>query len=171
MVWGTGSPETGSRERSARAWPDPAASPTMRPVLRRLLIVTVLSLLAAGPAAAGTIVVTLNFASGKLETRAAPAVASSAGAVQVPVTVTDGRGNGKGWTLKVASRHAITVTSITARCAGNSTCTLPTALHGPSGSIVLKVAPGTGMGVMDLMITVAPLPVGSAPTPLAFAAS
>jgi len=143
----------------------------MRAVLRRLLIVTVLFLLAAGPAAAGTIVVTLSFAPGRLEARAAPAVASSAGAVQVPVTVADGRGNGKGWTLKVASGHAITVTSITARCAGNSTCTLPAALQGPSGSIVLKAAPGTGMGVMNLVVTVAPLPAGSAPAPLSFTAS
>ncbi|MDX6414927.1 MAG: hypothetical protein QOH23_2337, partial [Gaiellaceae bacterium] len=33
------------------------------------------------------------------------------------------------------------------------------------------VAPGTGMGVIDLVISVAPLPVGSAPTPLAFTAT
>ena len=46
------------------------------------------------------------------------------------------------------------MTSITARCAANSTCTLPTAVGTPSGGVVLRAATGTGMGVMNLVVTV-----------------
>lgn len=143
----------------------------MRPVLRRTLIVLAIALIAAGPAAAGTIVVTLTFVPGKLAVKSAAATVSASAAVQIPVTVADGRGNGNGWTLKVIGGKAVTITSITARCAGNSTCTLPTAAHRPSGDIVLQAARGTGMGVMNLVVTVAALPAGSQPAALAFTAS
>src|SRR5437763_15593907 len=97
----------------------------MRRMLRRLLVSTCLALVVAAPAGAGTIVVKLSFVPGKLAVKA-PA-ASVSGIVQVPVTVADGRGSGAGWTLKISSSDPVRVVAITARCAANSTCTLPTA--------------------------------------------
>lgn len=141
-------------------------------MLRRSFICcSVIALLVAGPACAGSIVVKLTFTAGSLAVRSAPASASAAGAVQVPVTLADARGSGKGWTLKVSASEAVSVTSVTVRCAANSTCTLPHAAHGPSGSIVLQAAHDTGMGVMNLVVTVAPLPAGSQPAPLTFTAT
>jgi hypothetical protein len=137
-------------------------------VLRRILIGLAIALLTAGPACAGTIVVTLSFAPGKLVARSAPAAASSRGAVQVPLTIADGRGSGKGWTLRLVATRPVTVTSIRARCATGSTCTLPRVAQGPSGSVVLQAARDTGMGVMNLVVTVAGLPEGAKPVPLAF---
>src|SRR4051812_16111428 len=81
--------------------PRAAAARGCNRVLRRILIGLAIALLAAGPACAGTIVVTLSFAPGKLVARSAPAAASSRGAVQVPLTIADGRGSGKGWTLRL----------------------------------------------------------------------
>jgi hypothetical protein len=140
-------------------------------VLRRILIGLSAALLTAGPAGAGTIVVELSFAPGKLVAKSAPAAASTKGAVQVPVTVADGRGNGEGWTLRLTANRPLTVTSITARCARGSTCTLPRAVQSPSGSIVLRAARDTGIGVIDLVVTVAPLPRGAAPAPVGFTVS
>ena len=127
-------------------------------VLRRSLIVLAIALLTAGPAGAGTIIVKLTFAPGKLVAKSAAASATADGPVQVPVTVADGRGSGNGWTLRLATRRPVTVTSITARCAASSTCTLPRAAQGPTGRLVLHAAHDTGMGVMNLVVTVAPLP-------------
>ncbi len=130
----------------------------MRPVLRQLLIgPVVLALLLAGPAAAGTIRVGLALTPGALKVRAVP-VTVPAGQVSLPVTVADGRGHGNGWTLKFAGSAHVTVLSITARCAARSTCTLPASVAGPSGASVLRAAKGTGMGVIDLVVTL------SAPT-------
>ena len=140
-------------------------------MLRRALVALLAVLLTAAPAAAGTIVVRLTFVPGKLVVRSAPATATPRSAVQVPVTVADGRGNGNGWTLKVESGHALRITSIRARCATGSTCTLPTAVSGPAGKVILQAARGTGMGVIDLVVTVAALSSGTAPTALAFTAS
>ncbi len=140
-------------------------------MLRRILIASAITLLTAGPAGAGTIVVKLTFAPGKLVAKSAPSVASSNGPIQVPVTVADGRGSGKGWTLRVSAGRAVTVTSITARCATGSTCTLPRSAEAPAGSIVLQAAHDSGMGVMNLMVTVAPLPTGAKPVPVAFTVS
>jgi hypothetical protein len=55
--------------------------------------------------------------------------------------------------------------AIAARCAADSTCTLPAASGTPSGNIVLRAAPGTGMGVMNLVVTLSPHTRG----PLGFA--
>jgi hypothetical protein len=129
------------------------------------------ALVLAGPAAAGTIVVKLTFVPGKLQVRSAAATATSAAPVQVPVTVADGRGSGAGWTLRLASGRNVTVTSITARCAASSTCTLPRSTESPSGAVLLRAARDSGMGVMNLVITVAALPPGSPPAPLVFTAS
>jgi hypothetical protein len=138
----------------------------MRPVLRRTLIPVLAALLAAAPAGAGTIVVKLAFVPGKLAVKAAPTAV--AGTAQVPVTIADGRGSGAGWTLKVASAQPVRVVSITARCAANSTCTLPTAASAPSGNVVLRAARDSGMGVMNLVVTLAGT---SGSTPVSFTVS
>ena len=140
-------------------------------MLRRIALSSLVALVLAGPAGAGTIIVKLTFVPGKLRVRAAAAAATSAGPVQVPVTVADGRGSGSGWTLRLASGRRVTVTSITARCAANSTCTLPRAAEAPAGGVVLHAARDSGMGVMNLVVTIAPLPAGSPPARLVFTIS
>jgi hypothetical protein len=126
----------------------------MKVVLRRLLIGSILALLLAGPAGAGTIIVQLTFVPGKLTMKAAPATLAPGARMAVPLTIADGRGSGKGWTLKLTGSAIASVASITATCAANSTCTLPTAVGTPSGATVLRAARGTGMGVMNLVVTV-----------------
>jgi hypothetical protein len=138
----------------------------MRLVLRRISITVLAALFLAAPAGAGTIIVKLTFVPGKLAVKAAPTTV--AGTAQVPVTIADGRGNGQGWTLKVNSSSPVRVVGITARCAANSTCTLPTAATAPSGNIVLRAAPDTGMGVMNLVVTLA---AQSGSTPVSFTVS
>ena len=125
----------------------------MSQVLRRILTGFILALVLAGPAGAGTIIVKLTFVPGKLSMKAAPTTVAPGSQVSVPVTIADGRGNGDGWTLKVDS-STVSVVSITATCAANSTCTLPSAVGTPSGTTVLRAAKGTGMGVMNLVVTV-----------------
>lgn len=138
----------------------------MRLVLRRISITLLAALFLAAPAGAGTIIVKLTFAPGKLAVKAPAATVS--GTTQVPVTIADGRGNGNGWTLKVDSAKTVTVVGITARCAAGSTCTLPTAASGPSGTVVLRAARGSGMGVMNLVVT---LSAASGSTPVSFTVS
>lgn len=140
-------------------------------MLRRLLLVSALALVAAAPAWAGDVKVTLGFKSGALALSAPSAAASSSGSTQVPVTVADGRGTGAGWTLRVNAARPVRVTSITVRCAAHSTCTLPRAATGASGAAILRSARDTGMGVMELVVTVAPLDAGTPRTPLAFSVS
>ena len=135
-------------------------------VVRRILISVLAALCLAAPAGAGTIIVKLTFAPGKLAVKAAPATVT--GTTQVPLTIADGRGNGNGWTLKVNSANPVHVVGITARCAANSTCTLPTAASTPSGNIVLHAARDTGMGVMNLVVTLA---ADSGSTPVSFTVS
>jgi hypothetical protein len=138
----------------------------MRLVLRRLSITVLAALFLAAPAGAGTIIVKLTFVPGKLAVKAAPTTV--AGTAQVPVTIADGRGNGNGWTLKVNSVNPVRVVGITARCAANSTCTLPTAVSTPSGNVVLRAARDSGMGVMNLVVTLA---AQSGSTPISFSVS
>ena len=125
----------------------------MSQVLRRILTGFILALVLAGPAGAGTIIVKLTFVPGKLSMKAAPATVAPDSQVSVPMTIADGRGNGAGWTLKIAGSSSVSVVSITATCAANSTCTLPSAVGTPSGATVLRAAKGTGMGVMNLVVT------------------
>jgi hypothetical protein len=120
----------------------------MRLVIRRLVISCFAALVLAAPACAGTIIV-------KLAAKSLPVAVAAGETVQIPVTVADGRGSGTGWTLSFAAGQSLTVTGITARCAANSTCTLPTAAVRPGGATVLQAARGTGMGVMHLVVTVA----------------
>ena len=115
-------------------------------MLRRTFICFLFALLLAGPASAGQIVVKLGLAPGKLQ-----ASTVRTGARTVLVTVADGRGTGAGWTLRASS--PVVVTGISARCASNSTCTLPHAVESPSGTVVLHVAKDSGMGVMQLEVT------------------
>jgi len=139
----------------------------MTSVLRKLLICATLSLLGAGPSAAGTIVVGLTVAPGKLTVRAAPATVAAGTPVSVPVTIADGRGSGAGWTLRVVGPTAVAVTSITARCAARSACTLPAAAGDPSGVTVLRAARGTGMGVIRIVVRLS----SESTSPVAFAVS
>ena len=143
----------------------------MSVAMRRLLIPILSALLLAAPAGAGTIIVKLSFAAGKLSVAAPAATATAAGSVQAPLTIADGRGNGKGWTLRISAAHPVTITRITARCAANSTCKLPTEATTPAGDIILQAAHDSGMGVMNLVVTVGALPGGTPATPLAFAVS
>lgn len=80
----------------------------------------------------------------------------------------DGRGNGTGWTLKVNSASPARVMGITARCAASSTCTLPAAGSMPSRNVVLRAARSSGMGVMNLAVSLA---AQSGSTPVSFAVS
>jgi hypothetical protein len=125
----------------------------MSPMLRRILLPLLATLVLAAPAGAGTIVVRLTFVPGKLAVKAAPATVS--GTRQVLLTIADGRGTGAGWTLKAITRKPVTILGITARCAAGSTCTLPAATGSPAGAVVLRAARGTGMGVMELVVAVA----------------
>jgi hypothetical protein len=123
-------------------------------MLRRILIGLAIALLAAAPASAGTIVVKLALTPGKLAVAAAPTHVAPGATVSIPVKVADGRGTGKGWTLRFAKASGLAVTGITARCAANSTCTLPSADGAPGGATVLRAAHDTGMGIVDLVVTV-----------------
>lgn len=138
-----------------------------RSVISTCIVISAYAALAlAAPAGAGTIIVKLSFVPGKLAVKA-PATSVS-GTVQVPVTIADGRGSGAGWTLKVSSTDPVRVVAITARCASNSTCTLPTAASAPSGNVVLRAARDTGIGVMNLIVTLSS--TGGA-TPVSFTVS
>jgi len=59
----------------------------------------------------------------------------------------------------------VRIVGITARCASGSTCTLPTAVGTPDGNLVLRAARGSGMGVMNLVVTLAST---AGPTPVSF---
>jgi hypothetical protein len=134
--------------------------------MRRLLLaIAGLALLGAGPAMAGNIKVELALHSSGMSLQA-PALRAVAGhSVQVPLTIADARGTGAGWTLKLDVPAPVTVTSITAYCAAGSTCTLPKSTDTAG---ILQAAGDSGMGVIHLVITVAPLHSGSASVPLTF---
>jgi hypothetical protein len=137
-------------------------------MLRLALLGSALALVVATPAFAGNVAVTLGLKSGGL-TLQAPQLSASAGkSIQVPIVVADGRGSGAGWTLQLSSAKNVAITSITARCAAGSTCTLPRAIGSPNGTAILHVAPDSGMGVMDLVVTVAPLGQSAGDVPLSF---
>ena len=126
----------------------------MRRMLRRALIASLAALVLAAPATAGQIVVKLGLTPGKLAVAAAPTSLKAGSTAQVEVKVADGRGSGKGWTLRFQNATGLTVTGITAKCASNSTCTLPSMVGGPSGATILQAAQDTGMGIIDLVVTV-----------------
>lgn len=121
-------------------------------MLRRALLCGLGAALLAGPAAADTIGVTLGLTPGKLTMRAQPAVVD--GTAVLTVRVADGRGNGHGWALHLRTGSDVTVTRISASCAPRSTCTLPAAVGAPNRTTVLRAATDTGMGTIDLRVTV-----------------
>ncbi|HZQ80563.1 MAG TPA: hypothetical protein VFB25_01150 [Gaiellaceae bacterium] len=123
-------------------------------MLRRGLLPVLLGLAIAGPAAGGTITVKLGLVGGKLAVASAPTSLAAGATTSIPVKVADGRGSGAGWTLRFKDATGLTVTGITARCASNSTCTLPTAAGTPSGATVLKAVKDSGMGIIELVVTV-----------------
>ena len=127
-------------------------------MLRPFLIGSALVLLMAAPAAADTITVGVSLTPGTLKVKAPPATVTAGGPVSVPVTIADGRGHGNGWTLRLARASGASVVSVTARCSADSTCTLQKQVGRPSGVTVLRAARGTGMGVINLVVTL------SAPT-------
>lgn len=143
-----------TRVQRRREWSGEAPGHRMSPVARRALISFVAALALAAPAGAGTIIVKLGLTPGKLAVASAPTTVQAGATASIPVKVADGRGNGNGWTLRFATGTGLSVTGITARCASNSTCTLPTAAGGPSGSTVLQAARDSGMGIVDLVVTV-----------------
>src|SRR4051794_34994174 len=107
----------GRRTVRWREWPGERAATTMRAVLRRTLILSLVALALAAPAGAGTIVVKLGLAPGKLAVASGPARVTAGATVAVPVRVADGRGSGKGWTLRLADATGLSVVGITAKCA------------------------------------------------------
>jgi hypothetical protein len=136
----------------------------------RCLLLTIVcsALVTAAPALGGDIKVGLALHAGGL-TLHEPAVRAVAGhSVQVPLTIADARGTGAGWTLALGASTPATITGITARCATGSTCTLPKAADAAG---ILQAARDSGMGVIELVVTVAPLRSGSASAPLAFSLS
>jgi hypothetical protein len=116
-------------------------------MLSRLALTIVAALVFAAPAVAGDIGVTLGFKAGTLAVKTQTATPN-----RVAVTVVDARGNGKGWTLRLTGSGAPTVTRVSMRCAAGSTCTLPSGTA-PAGAI-LAAAPGTGMGAIEIVLTV-----------------
>jgi len=126
------------------------------------------ALVMTAPALAGNVTVTVGLDSGGLSLQAPKAVATAGQPVQIPLTVADARGTGAGWTLNLTTPRLVTVTSITARCAPGSTCTLPKITTSSDRVALLRVAQNTGMGVMQLVVTVASLAAGEAPVPLQF---
>jgi hypothetical protein len=143
----------------------------MRLVMRRLVIPCFAALVLAAPACADSIGVSLTFAPGKLSLAAPSATATEMGATLIPVTISDARGSGRGWTLRISAGRPVTISRVTARCADGSTCRLPAEARKASGSVVLEARHGTGMGVVSLVVTVAALPAGTPATPLAFSVS
>jgi hypothetical protein len=137
-----------------REWPGAGRARKMRGVLRRTLIVLLVALALAAPAGAGTIVVKLGLAPGKLAVASGTSRVAARTTVAVPVRVADGRGSGNGWTLRLADATGLSVVGITAKCAPHSTCTLPELAAGPSGARVLQAARESGMGVIDLVVTI-----------------
>ncbi len=137
-------------------------------MVRLTLLGSTLALLLAAPAFGGDVAVTLGLKTGSLTLRAPSASAAAGKAIQVPLTVADGRGSGAGWTLQLNAQKSVSIMSITARCAADSTCTLPRAIGTANGSAILHVAPDSGMGVIDLVVTVAPLGQSAGAVPLSF---
>jgi hypothetical protein len=122
--------------------------------VRRALAGILIALATATPASANSIVVTVGLVPGKLFVASASTSLAAGTSAAIPVKVADGRGSGAGWTLRFKDATGLTVTSITARCASNSTCTLPAASGVPSGRTVLHAAKGSGMGIIALVVTV-----------------
>jgi hypothetical protein len=93
----------------------------------------------------------------------APATSAVVGRrVTVTVTVTDARGTGAGWALELSSLRAVGVSRVSMSCAPGSTCTLPSVTRIGAAPLVLRAPSRSGMGVIRLVVTLAPLKTGPA---------
>lgn len=126
---------------------------SMKRVLRTTLAFLAVALVAAVPAGAKRIVVKVGPAPGKLKIAAAPTAVPAGAQRAISIRVADARGSGRGWTLRLVRARGLTVTAITVRCASGSTCTLPHTVTAPKDAAVLRAARGTGMGIVDLVVT------------------
>jgi hypothetical protein len=140
-------------------------------VLRRTLPFLVFVLLAAGPASADPPRVHLTVTPGDLSVTARPATATSSSAVGVRVVVVDATGSGRGWTLRAVAARPVRVVTVIGRCMPRSTCALPRPAEAAEGGVVLRAARGTGMGQIELTVTIGALPHGSPPTAVGFRVS
>jgi hypothetical protein len=119
-------------------------------IARRLLPTAIAALALTSTAfAADQLPIALAVHGGTLAVSAAPVLVD--GAVQAQVTVTDSRGNGRGWALTAS--EPIQVVKVSARCATNSTCTLPRETITPAGRLILRSDPDSGMGIIKLTVT------------------
>jgi hypothetical protein len=127
-------------------------------MLCKIALALVTALVFAAPAVAGDIGVTLGFKAGTLGVKTQSSAIG--GTSRVAVTVVDARGSGRGWTLRLAALGEPTVTGISMRCATGSTCTLPTGAAvlqsaiGPAPTTVFTARTATGMGVIEVVLTV-----------------
>jgi hypothetical protein len=158
---------------------------TVKAALRRCamgaaatVLVLLAALAAAGSARALDIKVTANVRPGPFTLDGVTDVTSpfdrSRGLRRVVVTVTDARGSGAGWRLDLRIVNGpvdgIAVVGIDVRCGKRSTCTLPRTLVGfPSElalnrrTTVVEGRQGTGMGRVDVTLTIAAKPAGGRP--------
>lgn len=113
----------------------------------------------------------LVLASGSLGVAAPRTVLSAKAPVKVALVVTDARGTGAGWTLRLRSPRDVAVSRVVATCARDSTCTLPAAAPSGARGAVLRAAKASGMGVVRLVVTLAPLSAGTPRTAVSFAVS
>lgn len=96
--------------------------------------------------------VSLGLAGSGLSLEEKPVRATPSG-LEMPVTVVDARGSGAGWQLRLVGARMRQVVSVVARCAPKSTCTLPHAVPSSDPRLVFEAAPASGMGRIDLKIT------------------
>jgi len=127
-------------------------------MLNKLALALVTALVFAAPAVAGDIGVSLGFKAGTLGVKTQSNAIG--GTSRVAVTVVDARGSGRGWALRLEGLGDPTVTRISMRCAVGSTCTLPNGAPvlpsavGSVPTIVFSAATGSGMGAIEIVLTV-----------------
>jgi hypothetical protein len=119
----------------------------------------------------GPVKTRLVLASGSLSVSAPRTLASADAPVKITLLVSDARGTGAGWTLRLRSTRTVVVSRIVASCVRDSTCTLPTSAPSGGPGVVLRAAKASGMGVMRLTVTLAPLAAGTPRTAVSFALS
>jgi hypothetical protein len=125
------------------------------------------TLAATASAHGGDVKVTVDVRPGHLTLGASTDVSSAAersrGLHRILVTITDARGSGAGWRLDLrASTGGAAIVAVDTRCGQKSTCTLPQsptgipmALGAGHRTTVLDAPKGTGMGRIDVALTVA----------------
>jgi hypothetical protein len=144
-------------------------SPPKRPILVSTILLLA-AVTATEPARALDIHVTATVHPGRLTLDTARGVISGAermhGLHRVLITVTDARGRGDGWQLNVrptnTTNEETAVVGIDIRCGHRSTCTLPrdflslpADLAANRRTPVLEAEKGTGMGRIEVTLTIA----------------